>query len=206
MLCEVPASVLLTINTVPEDFKNLHNGITVHGLLASFLAFGGPATSRYSPWKNSWPSMQDFQVSMPILWPSLMKEPLDNEGNPHHRIGQCEDPAFILPPAMAGRWAHYQMREFWKIRDTTPLFRQEKKLNADWGIVSKVYPDHTLAEYTYYWLIVNTRSFYFEVSGREAARNHDDRMVLCPFIDYFNHKDHGVSILCTCVFGKKSTE
>lgn len=187
--------MLLTIDTVPEDFKNLHNGITVHGLLASFLAFGGPATSRYSPWKNSWPSMQDFQESMPILWPSFMKEPLDNDGNPHYSIEQREGPVFILPPTMAGRWAHYQMREFWKIRETALLIRQEKKLKADWSFVSNVFPDRTFAEYTYYWLIVNTRSFYFEVSGRKAARNHDDRMVLCPFIDYFNHRDHGVSIL-----------
>ncbi len=193
MLCDVPASVLLTINTIPENFKNLHKGITVHGLLASFLAFGGPDTYHYSRWKNSWPSMQDLQRSMPLLWPSFMREPLDNDGNPHYTIGLREDPAFILPPAIAGRWARDQMREYWKIRDTAPMYRQEKKLNADWDIVSRVFPDRTLPEYTYYWLIINTRSFYFEVSGTEAAQNHDDRMVLCPFVDYFNHNDHGVS-------------
>lgn len=196
MLVDVPASVLLTIKKIPESFRKIHRGITVHGLLASFLAFGGPNTSCYSRWKNSWPSMQDFQKSMPILWPSFMREPLDKDGNPHYIIGlREEDPAFVIPPAIAGRWAHYRMREFWKIRDTAPMYRQEKKLKADWEIVSKVFPDQTLPEYTYYWLIVNTRSFYFELSGREAAQNHDDRMVLCPFVDYFNHNDHGVSFL-----------
>ena len=193
MLCDVPASVLLTIHTIPEDFKNLHKEITVHGLLASFLAFGGPDTHHYSRWKNSWPSMQDLQKSMPLLWPSFMREPLDNDGNPHYTIGLRKDPVFILPPAIAGRWAHDQMREYRKIRDTAPMYRQEKKLKADWDIVSKVFPDRTLPDYTYYWLIINTRSFYFEVSGTEAAQNHDDRMVLCPFVDYFNHNDHGVS-------------
>ena len=187
--------MLLTINTIPEDFKKLHEGITVHGLLASFLAFGGPDTFKFSCWKNTWPSMQDFQESMPILWPSFMREPLDNHGNPHYTIGQREDLAFILPPAVAGRWAHDQMREFWKIRDTAPLYRQEKKLKADWDVVSRVFPLETLPVYTYYWLIVNTRSFYFEVSGSEVAQNHDDCMVLCPFVDYFNHSDHGVSFL-----------
>lgn len=193
MLCDVPASVLLTINTIPEGFKNLHEGITVHGLLASFLAFGGPDTCHYARWKKSWPSMQEFQKSMPFLWPSFMREPLDNNGNPHYTIGLREKPVFIIPPAVAGRWAHDQMREFWKIRDSAPMFRQEKKLKADWDIVSKVFPNQNLSDYTYYWLIVNTRSFYFEVSGTEAAQNHDDRMVLCPFVDYFNHNDHGVS-------------
>lgn len=130
-----------------------------------------------------------------MLWPSFMREPLDYDGNPHYTIGQREDLAFILPPAITGRWAHYQMREFWKIRDIAPLYRQEKKFKVDWGIVSKVFPDQTLAEYTYHWLIVITRSFYFEVSGREAPQNHNDRMVLCPFVDYFNHNDHGVSFL-----------
>lgn len=207
VLVDVPASVLLTIKTIPQNFRKLHEGITVHGLLASFLAFGGPDASHYSRWKNTWPSMQEFQESMPILWPSFMREPLDNNGNPHYKIGGLrEDPAFIIPPAIAGRWAHYRMREFWKVRDTAPMYRQEKKLKADWDIVSKVFPDQTLPKYTYYWLIVNTRSFYFELSGREAAQNHDDRMVLCPFVDYFNHNDHGVSFLHWFVIRKTRTE
>ena len=150
--------------------------------------------------------MQDFQETMPILWPSFMREPHDADQNPRHTIGRCEDLAFILPPSMAGRWAHYQMREFWEIRDTAPIYRQEKKLKSDWDIVSKVFPHQKLLEYTYYWLIVNTRSFYFEISGMEAAQNHDDRMVLCPFVDYFNHSDHGVSFQCYCVFAKTGTE
>ena len=194
MLCEVPASLLLTINTIPSDFRRQHKGITVHGLLASFLAFGGPETSRFSCWKKTWPSMQDFQASMPILWPSCMEELFDNGEVPPHMNGRREDPAFAVPPAITGRWAHYQMREFWNARDIAPMYRQEKKLRADWDIVSKVFPHANLSAYTYYWLIVNTRSFYFRVSGHMVAQNHEDCMVLCPFIDYFNHNDHGVSL------------
>ena len=195
MLCDVPASVLLSVKTIPDEFRKMHPGITVHGLLASFLAFGGRDTSRYSHWKNVWPSMQDFQASMPILWPSFMREPLDRRENPCYMSGRREDSIFIFPPAIAGRWAQYQMREFWNVRDTAPMYRQEKKLKADWDIVSRVFPEKTLPVYTYYWLIVNTRSFYFEVSGTEDAQDHDDHMVLCPFVDYFNHSDHGVSYL-----------
>ena len=132
----MPTSVLLTINTIPEHFRKMHKQITVHGLLASFLAFGGPDASRYSYWKNSWPSMQDFQESMPILWSCSMREPFGDDGNPHYTAGLGEDLAFILPPAIAGRWAHHRMREFWKVRDTPTMYRQEKKLKADWDIVS----------------------------------------------------------------------
>lgn len=141
----------------------MHQGITVHGLLASFLAFGGRDTSRYSHWKKVWPSMQDLQGSMPILWPSFMREPLDRRGDPCYMNGPREDLIFIFPPAIAGRWAQYQMHEFWNVRDTAPVYQQEKKLKADWNIVSRVFPDKTLPVYTYYWLIVNTRSFYFEI-------------------------------------------
>ena len=124
-----------------------------------------------------------------------MRKAFDNDGKPHDNIERREGSAFILPPAIAGRWAHNQLHELWKTRDTALIYQQEKKLKADWDIVSKVFPNRLLSEYTYYWLIVNTRSFYFEVSGKEAAQDHDDRMVLCPFVDYFNHDDHGVSFL-----------
>ena len=186
--------MLLSVKTIPEGFRKLHQGITVHGLLASFLAFGGGDASRYSHWKNVWPSMQDFQDSMPILWPSFMREPLDRCGKPCYMSGWREHSTFVFPPAIAGRWAQYQMHEFWNVRDTAPMYRQEKKLRTDWDIVSRVFPEKTLPVYTYYWLIVNTRSFYFEVPGTEAG-DHDDHMVLCPFVDYFNHNDHGVSYL-----------
>ena len=123
VICHVPASALLTINTIPEDFKRLHQGISVHGLLASFLAFGVPDPSFYSPWKSSWPSMKDLEESMPILWPNSMREPINNDGYPHYTIGQSQNSSFILPPAIAGRWGHHQMREFWMIRATAPLVR-----------------------------------------------------------------------------------
>lgn len=161
----------------------------MHGLLSAFLAFGGSETSKYAPWRATWPLMQEFEDSMPILWPSHLREPLGYDGRPTDCVDQ--KPAFLLPPAIGGRWRH--IAEFFEPRkDAGLLAKQEQKLKADWKIVSKVFPNKTLEEYTYYWLIVNTRSFYFEVPGT-AEFAHEDRMVLCPFVDYFNHNDHGVS-------------
>lgn len=130
---------------------------------------------------------------MPLLWPSLLRDPVGVSGNFNNAIGMDGGPSFLLPPNVGGRWAHSEMNEYFPPRETTHLNRQEKKLKADWEIVAKVFPDKTLPEYTYYWLIVNTRSFYFDLLGGEPPENHVDRMVMCPFVDYFNHSDEGVS-------------
>lgn len=134
---------------------------------------------------------------MPILWPQLLKESLDNSGEPSYRIAQSKVPSFQLPPAIGGKWRG--MLEYFARRDAGLLYRQEQKLKADWESVSKVFPDQALPEYTYYWLVVNTRSFYFDILEGEVPKSHDDRMVLCPFVDYFNHSDHGVSLGRTAV-------
>ncbi len=189
----MPASALLTTKSISKHFRALHRGITVHGLLASFLAFGGAETSFYLPWKATWPSLQDFQQMMPILWPKLLQEPIDSLG--HARLNSdIGEPSFLLPPAVGARWTNLvQSSDSW--RKGGLLYRQEEKLNADWEIVSKVFPNRTWSEYIWYWLVVNTRSFYFtKTSGGGPLEKHDDRMVLCPFIDYFNHQDHGVSL------------
>ncbi len=189
----MPISALLKTDSIPEHFKALHGGITAHGLLASFLAHGGSEVSFYSPWKATWPSLHDFQESMPMLWPELLRGPFYCLGHtiPNIEIGE---PSFLLPPAVGGKWRNLVENSDSR-REAGLLYRQEERLKADWEIVSKIFPDQTLSEYTYFWLVVHTRSlYYFDALGGEPRGNHDDRMVLCPFIDYFNHQDHGVSL------------
>jgi len=72
------------------------------------------------------------------------------------------------------------------------VYRQQQKPMKDWVIVSRNFPDKAVIDYTYYWLMVNTRSLYYEVPSVSALLPREDRMVLCPFIDFFNHADHGV--------------
>ena len=67
--------------------------------------------------------MKDLEESMPILWPDFMREPVNNDGNPQYTGGQGQNSSFVLPPAIAGRWGHHQMREFWMVRATAPLVR-----------------------------------------------------------------------------------
>lgn len=172
-----------------------HVGITVHGLLASFLAFGGKEKSRFDSWKATWPTVQDFEISMPLLWPSHLRGFLDSKGQPSNGLS-CPEPSIsVLPPAIGGRWNNENMmHDSWQPRASVSLYKQEKNLDADWKIVSQIFPDQTKLEYTYYWLVVNTRSFYFDMLEGETPESHDERMVMCPFVDYFNHQDHGVSL------------
>lgn len=50
-------------------------------------------------------------------------------------------------------------------------------------------------DYVYRWFIVNTRSFYYVRPGtkKEDILPPNDCMALCPFIDYPNHANDGVS-------------
>ena len=187
----MPNSALLTVHSIPDAFKSLHEGISVHGLLASFLAFGGEETSRYSHWRSTWPSFQDFQTSMPIMWPECLREPLGGSSNPSNMMKALHEPFPILPRAIGGKWSTNSLTS--NLHRKSLLYQQNYRIQRDWKIVSAIFPQKTFSDYTYHWLIVNTRSFYFDIEGGHRSKNHKDRMVLCPFIDYFNHSDHGVS-------------
>lgn len=182
----MPTSALFTIKSVPQPFREKHQGISVHGLLASFLAFGGKESEKLGPWKASWPSMQDFESSSPLLWPRAVREGFPSTAE--------NSSCFSLPPAVGGRWSHPKMQSFLGGQGSSLLDKQEERLNAAWAIVSELFPEANFEEYRYYWLIVNSRSFYWEFPGEKLPETHDDRMVLVPWADYFNHSDHGCNV------------
>ncbi|MCJ1367693.1 hypothetical protein MMC16_006827 [Acarospora aff. strigata] len=172
-LVKVPLSALLTTDSIPTPFRDLHGDISVHGLLTSFLAFGDPEDlSTYSPWIDTWPSPVDFAESMPIMWPK-------------HEL--CP-----LPPSISGRWSTVNVHKPPTEESTSGLLpKQEAKFKKDWTKVSSVIPGADRGRYMYYWLIANTRTFYHELPGRKQKKKmaREDCMALCPFADYFNHAD-----------------
>ena len=188
----MPVSALLTIDSVPKDFRDLHGDITVHGLLASFLAFGDPeGASSYAAWRATWPTFKDFEECMPMLWPVQVIK-----GRHQDNEDLWNGYAFTaLPPAIGGAWGSNRNSSIDWHGKTGLLHKQEEKLKKDWATVSGVFENASLQRYTYYWLIVNTRTFYFEPPGVKKPPSRDDCMALCPFADYFNHADHGVSQL-----------
>ena len=74
------------------------------------------------------------------------------------------------------------------------LQRQRKKLKVDWKIVKRALPDLSFERYIHYWLLVNSRTFYFELPNVKTLPPRDDRIVMCPFVDLFNHHDTGVRL------------
>lgn len=93
------------------------------------------------------------------------------------------------------------LQEFLPPAATQLLKKQRSKLEKDWQDLRSYIPSITKELYTYTWLIVNTRTFYWEypdlphvhprLPKRRAKLTADDCYCMCPFIDYFNHSDAG---------------
>ena len=177
VLVKVPCSAVLSIESIPKVFRNQHKDITVHGLLASFLAFGKLQDRRYySAWQATWPLLQDFNDTVPLLWIET-----DRDSKADNKTNFLS----LLPPAIAGSKCNQVLEGI--------LQKQKRKLQSDWKAVTEANPKADYETYIYYWLIVNTRSFYYELPGVKKAVSREDRMALCPFIDFFNHSVNGVS-------------
>ena len=189
-LIDVPASALLTEDCVPKDFKAKHQCVSVHGLLSSFLASGSAETKIYAPWQATWPSFADFRECIPMLWSEKLKVALET-----NRVADSGMYS-LLPPAL--RDSRCSVASFGKCNSHGLLRQQENRFLADWEKVQKALPKADKETYLYYWLIVNTRSFYFELPGSKGPKPKADHMALCPFVDLFNHADHEVGGMATC--------
>lgn len=128
---------------------------------------------------------------MPILWPVEMTKGKHQDVDDAYSLYAFR----ALPPAVGGAWGVTRNSPIEWSGKTGLLHKQEKKLKKDWSRVMGVFPNASLERYTHYWLVVNTRSFYFEPPGAKKVPARDDCMALCPFADYFNHANHGVSHL-----------
>lgn len=58
-----------------------------------------------------------------------------------------------------------------------------------------VFPDTDWEVFTYHWLIVNTRCFFYLMPGQEVPEDRNEAMAMVPFADYFNHADVVVCVL-----------
>ncbi|KAK8100193.1 hypothetical protein PG999_010567 [Apiospora kogelbergensis] len=64
--------------------------------------------------------------------------------------------------------------------------KQHAKFKCQWAAVKKAFPSLNRDEYLYYWLLVNTRTFYLEIPQLEAFP-WEDKLALLPVADLFNH-------------------
>ena len=182
----VPLSALFTTDAVPDSHKKLSKCLTVHGLLASYLASN---RNEYHEWRATWPSMEELKGSMPILWPMGTLDPYQTESSAIRG-------GIPIPPGVGGLWMSVGGSTEQKRSALSPCLRskQEAKLQKDWIIVKRALPDISYGDYAYFWLIINTRSFYYDLPTCLKPLAREDHMCLCPFVDYFNHADEeGVS-------------
>lgn len=187
----VPLSAMFTINSIPGSFiSNFPDGTSVHAILAAFLTHGDSEDlQRYNLWRKAWPERRNFEESMPILWPEALRNSNSDESK------ESALRAF-LPPSISGSWNSFRKQRShfeYESSHQNLLAEQEKRLKIAWDTVVAIFPETDWKIFSYHWLIVNTRSFYFLMPGQEPPEDRNDAMALVPFADYFNHSDVSVS-------------
>ncbi|KAL2853907.1 hypothetical protein BJY01DRAFT_232081 [Aspergillus pseudoustus] len=179
VIVRVPQRVMLTVEAVPSSFASKFPEKTpVHAILAAFLCNGEPdGLEPYQVWRKTWPSRQDFEDCMPILWP---------------------ENTYLLPPSISGHWKRVQKRslEFeYESSHQNILAQQKARLRNAWNSVLAVFPQTDWESFSYHWLIVNTRSFFYLMPGQEPPEDRNDAMALLPLADYFNHSDMACNVM-----------
>ncbi|KAF9888406.1 hypothetical protein FE257_008684 [Aspergillus nanangensis] len=178
----VPLKEMLTIERVPDTLRSkFPDGTSVHAILAAFLTNGDTKDlEEYELWRKTWPTRQDFEDSMPILWPHSVKGFNSRDSN------------HLLPPSISGTWNNIPKSKIEYEYETfhqNLLAQQEERLRDAWESVVSVFPETDWDNFSFHWLIVNTRSFHYLMPGQEPPEDRNDAMALLPFADYFNHSD-----------------
>ncbi|KAK1758539.1 ribosomal lysine N-methyltransferase set11 [Echria macrotheca] len=167
LLLQIPITALRTHDTIPSPILQAHpKDAPVHGLLATTLALD--TTPTYAAWNAVVPSRAEVESTLPLCWPKSL-----------HRF--LPKPAQDLLTKQAAKF-----ERDWSLFSTSPLF---PSLSSS---LSK-------ETYKYNWLLVNTRTFYHDPTFSSSPPKkkkvpRDDRMVLQPVADLFNHADAGCAV------------
>jgi hypothetical protein len=188
----VPLATMLTIDSIPRSFADMFPaGTPIQGVLAAFLTHGDATLlKKWDTWFKVWPPRQNFEYSMPILWP----EHLRVSNSKFHESSQTNP--IILPPSASGMGNLIRRMPVdveYETRNLNLLAQQEKRFQHAWKNVLSVFPDTDWDTFSYYWLILNTRSFFYVTPGEKAPEDWNDALALVPFADYFNHDVDAVS-------------
>ncbi|RAQ52614.1 ribosomal N-lysine methyltransferase [Aspergillus flavus] len=190
IMLTVPQTAMLSIDSIPSSFVDLFpEGTSIHGILAAYLTHGDTKTLKgIDAWRNVWPNWQELEDSTPILWPSHLRrsnsafEDEDNSSTPS-----------LLPPSVSGLWNSFEKVPVGVDYDTryqNMLGKEEKRLTHAWEQVLSVFPKTEWKTFAYYWLIINSRSFYYISPGKDEPEDWNDAIAMVPYADYFNHEDN----------------
>ncbi|KAG5293902.1 SET domain-containing protein [Histoplasma capsulatum G186AR] len=184
VIIRVPIGLMLTTKSIPSKFREkFPDNIPVQGLYAAYICCAEEFQEKFAPWRAVWPSRQDFEDTLPILWAQRLKG-IKTSG-----------PSYpLLPSSISGSWNTIAKRPIkcaYTAEHQNLLPEQEKRFDKAYRVIKQVFQEIDKDTYTYYWLIVNTRSFHHIPVGTSAPEDRYDAMALCPFGDYFNHIDEG---------------
>ncbi|RAL04794.1 ribosomal N-lysine methyltransferase [Aspergillus ibericus CBS 121593] len=205
IMLTVPVNLMLTIDSIPSSFTSqFPSGTSIHGILAAFLTHGDPSLLRdVEPWQKVWPSFDEFEDSMPVLWPEHLR--VSNSSYGANSSSSAEGKV-LLTPSISGKWNSFAKEPLGVDYDTryqNLLSQQEKRLQDAWAHVVTVYPETEWKTFAYYWCIINSRSFYYVSPGKDEPEDWNDAIGMVPFADYFNHVDDAA---CDVTFdGRKYT-
>src|SRR5436190_8580059 len=89
---------MLTIENIPTKFRDKFTGrVSVQGLFAAFFCCADEALDKYSAWHGVWPSYQDFEETMPILWTQCLQ-------NRNTKSLDSNLLCLTLPPSISASW------------------------------------------------------------------------------------------------------
>ncbi|KAJ5594473.1 uncharacterized protein N7459_000681 [Penicillium hispanicum] len=186
----VPTKVIMTVDDLPDSFREqFPTGTAVQAILAAFLTHGGKeALEKYTLWFQTWPTRQDFEDSLPMLWPTE----LGGLKWPDSPANASSPQKNLLTPCISGLWNTIVKKPNTKKYESEHqnlVLQQEHRLRKAWTDVVSALPETDWKTFSYYWLILNTRSFYWVGPSQEPPEDRNDAMALLPFADYFNHSD-----------------
>ena len=149
--------------------------------------------SPYKGWIPTWPKLKDLQDSMPLMLQKIYRKP--------HVDRKTGKEFLFLPPAIGGIWINSLGNLETEYESNGSLPKQEAKMKRDMPVsgandlkIDILSREGTVQELdlNWLWLMINSRSFYYDLPLRTKPRIKDDKLCLCPFMDYFNHDNQGV--------------
>lgn len=189
------------MDKIPAEFRDQFPEDTrVQAIIAAYLTCGSEEElSPYKLWFKTWPTRQDFEDSMPLMWPrSLGGLSWPDGAATDESATPCTN---FLPPSISGSWNSIEkgvpVKEY-EADHQNLVEGQGQRLRKAWDDVVSAIPNIDWRSFSYHWLILNTRSFYWVAPDQEPPEDRNDAMALLPFADYFNHSDVEVSSFFLC--------
>jgi hypothetical protein len=203
-LMHVPTTALLTTARIPDDFVSVktRKKVPVHALLAAYLTFGVSTDDqeKFGSWMKTWPKLEDFITSLPMLWPEgcLLRRTTESA-----TVGVSQEASIsfeILPPPLTGSWiVGSPAAESARGGSTSRADLQKAKLQSHIKAIMKFLPQYAAClskqkhpdywRFIHSWCCVNTRCFYYVAPGQRAPADPNEAMAMCPGMDMFNHTD-----------------